>query len=70
MRNVNPYRYPELSGPDSPNSSISEAEFRLKARYRYCVKGLNEQRFNLYLLMICRLRQIGPAAHNARHYMH
>jgi len=39
------------------NTSVSEAQFRIKGRYRVLVRSMNEQRFNIVCFMICRLRQ-------------
>ena len=52
--NVNAKRWPQL---DNANTSVSEQQFRLRARFAPLVRGMNEQHFNLTCFMICKSRQ-------------
>ena len=47
-------RFPEIDGA---NTSVCEQAFRMRARLKVIMRGMNEQRFNLTLLMTTRLRQ-------------
>ena len=54
-KNVNPWSYPILK--KLANMSISEQEFSTHGRFNHCVRGLNEEHFNLYQFMLCDARQ-------------